>query len=124
MRYVWQPPVGYLSGQHYALTFMQSLRAVCWTVAFLGLGQRFLNFSNRFVRYANEAVLPFYILHQFVILMIGYFGVIQWNLPIAVKYLLIAVLAFLGIVLPYELLIRRFNPLRVLFGMRPRKRSS
>ena len=30
---------------------------------------------------------------------------------------------FLGIMIPCELLIRRFNPLRVLFGMRSRKKA-
>jgi glucan biosynthesis protein C len=124
MQYIWRPPVGYLSIQHYGLVFMESLRALCWVIAFIGLGQRFLNFSNRFVRYVNEAVLPIYILHQFVILMIGYYGVIRWDLPIGMKYVLVVILAFLGIMLPYELLIRRFNPLRVLFGMRPKKKAN
>jgi glucan biosynthesis protein C len=103
---------------------MRSVRALCWVIAFLGLGRRVLDFSNRFVRYANEAVLPFYILHQFVILMIGYYGVTRWDLPIGAKYMLVVLLAFLGIMLPYELLIRRFNPLRVLFGMRRKKKAS
>ena len=123
MQYIWRPPVAYLSAQHYSLIFMESLRALCWTTAFIGLGQRFLNLNNRFVRYANEAVLPFYILHQFAILMIGYYGVIRWNLPIGAKYVLVVLLAFLGIMLPYELLIRRLDPLRVLFGMRLKKRE-
>lgn len=123
MQHSWRPPVGYLSAQHYAHISMESLRALCWVVAFIGIGQRFLSFSNRFVRHGNEAVLPFYILHQFVILLIGYYVVIPLDLPIFPKYLLVVVLAFLGIMIPYELLIRRFNPLRVLFGMRSRKKA-
>ena len=124
MQYIWQPPVAYGSWQYFGLILMRSVRALCWVIAFLGLARRLLNFSNRFVRYANEAVLPFYILHQFVILMVGYYGVIRLDLPILPKYLLVVILAFLGIMVPYELLIRRFNPLRVLFGMRPRRKAS
>jgi glucan biosynthesis protein C len=124
IQFIWRPPVAYGSLAYYGLILMRSVRALCWVIAFLGLGRRFLDFSNRFVRYANEAVLPFYILHQFVILMIGYYGVTRWDLPIGAKYMLVVLLAFLGIMLPYELLIRRFNPLRVLFGMRRKKKAS
>jgi len=124
MAYIWRPLVSYGSWEYYSLVLMRSVRALCWVIAFIGLGQRFLNFSNRFVRYANEAVLPFYILHQFVILMVGYYGVIRWDLPVGVKYVLVVLLAFVGIMLPYELLIRRLNPLRVLFGMRMRRKKA
>ncbi|MFC2078436.1 acyltransferase family protein [Candidatus Bipolaricaulota bacterium] len=122
MQYAWQPAIGYLSWQHYAATLMQSLRAVCWIVAFIGLGMRFLNFRNRFVSYANEAVLPFYILHQFVLLLVGYFLVLRWNLPIFLQYVLIVVLSFAAIMLIYEGLVRRIGVLRFLFGMRAKKK--
>lgn len=64
-----------------------------------------------------EAVLPFHILHQFVILMIGCYGVIRWDLPIAAKCALVVVRSLAGIMIPYELLIRRLNVLRFFFGM-------
>jgi hypothetical protein len=70
--------------------------------------------------YANEAVLPFYILHQPVILLIGYF-VIPLALPIAVKYLLIAPLAFGITVGLYEFGVRRWNPIRRVFGLKARQ---
>ena len=86
-------------------------------MALLGIGSRFLNYSNKFLGYANEAVLPFYILHQPVILSIGYF-VVQWTLPIIAKYFIIASTSFIAIMVLYELLVRRINVLRFLFGMR------
>jgi glucan biosynthesis protein C len=124
---------------HLVLTFVPSLNSVynswpadlrglcvwCWIVAFLGIGSRFLNYSNNFLRYANEAVLPFYILHQPIILSIGYF-VVQWDLPIIAKYFIIASTSFMAIMVLYELLVRRINVLRFLFGMRlmkPRRYS-
>ncbi len=51
----------------------------------LGTGARWLNFNRKGLSHANEAVLPFYILHQPVLLAVGYF-VVQWSLPIPVKY--------------------------------------
>lgn len=91
--------------------------AWCWIIALLGIGSRFLNFNNRFLGYANEAVLPFYILHQTIILIAGFF-VVGWNMGIALKYLIIITSSFTAIMLIYEFLVRRINVLRFLFGMR------
>jgi len=88
-----------------------------WLFAFLGLAKRYLNSTNRFLAYANEAVLPFYILHQTVIISIG-FCVVQWNMHAGLKYLMISTTSFIGIMLIYELLVRRVNVFRFLFGMR------
>jgi hypothetical protein len=73
--------------------------------------------------YANKAVLPFYILHQTVILLVGWF-IIPLDLSILVKYLIIATGSFVIIMALYELLIRRFNVLRFLFGMRLKKKPA
>jgi peptidoglycan/LPS O-acetylase OafA/YrhL len=102
--------------------FVQSLNTWCWLLAILGLGSRFLNRNNRFLSYANEAVLPFYILHQTVIISIGFF-VVQWSIGIPLKYLIISTSSFAAIMAIYELLVRRFNALRFLFGMRLRRKS-
>jgi glucan biosynthesis protein C len=72
--------------------------------------------------YCNEAVLPFYILHQTLILFIGSY-IVKWNIGIAPKYLIISVTSFVLIMAIYELLIRRFNWVRFLFGMKTRKPS-
>ncbi len=93
---------------------------ISWSAVFtlLGFGFKYLNFSNPFLQYANEAVLPFYIMHQTVILGIGYF-VVQTDLPAWLKYGITSVCSFVVILGLYELLVRRSNVLRVLFGMRP-----
>jgi len=88
-----------------------------WLIVILGAGQRFLNFSNRFLQYANEAVLPFYILHQTVIIVIGYY-VIHWDAGVMLKYLVISTGSFAAIMALYDLIVRRTNVTRFLFGMR------
>jgi peptidoglycan/LPS O-acetylase OafA/YrhL len=85
-----------------------------------GVGAR-REWRARAQRYANEAVLPFYVLHQPVIVVIGYF-VLGWGLPAAVEYLLISVMALAGTLLLYDLLVRRTPATRVLFGMKARRR--
>lgn len=96
---------------------------LCWAplVAICGFASRHLRFSNRFLKYANDAVLPFYILHQMVILAIG-FHVIRLDAPLWVQYLIIAAASFAVTMATYELLIRRSNVLRVLFGMKTLRR--
>lgn len=89
-------------------------------LAVLGYGMQYLTANHRLLSYANGAVLPFYILHQPVILLLGYF-IIPLPLSILVKYLIIAPLAF-GITLGlYEFGIRRVNPVRRVFGLKPRR---
>ncbi len=90
----------------------------CWMLAFIGFSLKSLNRNNSFLNYANEALLPFYIMHQTVLLCFGYF-ILQWQIPDAVKWLLIAVGSFVLIMLLYEFAVRRFNILRFLFGMKP-----
>jgi glucans biosynthesis protein C len=99
------------------ILIFKSLLAWCWILCIIGIGSRVLNFKNRILEYCNEAVLPFYILHQTMILVIGYY-VIQWNVNIAVKYLTITVCSFVVVMALYELLVRRINILRFLFGMK------
>jgi membrane-bound acyltransferase YfiQ involved in biofilm formation len=60
-------------------------------------------------------------LHQTVIVIIGFY-VVQWAASVAVKYALILVAAIVVTAALYELLVRRFNVTRFLFGMRPQKR--
>ena len=91
-----------------------------WLLWISGYGMRYLRSNHRLLSYANEAVLPIYILHQPVILILGYF-IIPLPLPILAKYLLILPLALAISLSLYEFGIRRVNLVRQLFGLKPRK---
>ena len=88
----------------------------CWLVALTGIAKRSLNFSNRLLQYATGANMPVYVLHQMVIVMIGFY-VIQWSEPIWLKYPVVVAGAFAISLLGYEI-IRRVNVLRFLFGLK------
>jgi glucan biosynthesis protein C len=103
----------------YALGWgLRVLASWCLVLAILGFGRKHLDFSTPLLTYANEAVLPFYILHQTVILGVGYF-VVQWAIPDLLKWLIILPVSFILIMALYEFLVRRHNVMRVLFGMKP-----
>jgi len=54
-------------------TLLSFFSGWCWLLAILGFGMRYLAFDRPVLRYANEGVLPFFILHQTVLLGTGYF---------------------------------------------------
>lgn len=105
------------------LQLLLSLSTWSWLVFIISMGTKVLNFSNRGLEYANEAVLPFYILHQTVILIIGYY-IVQWNAGMLVKFFLISTISFVVIIAIYDLCVRRTNITRFLFGMRLKKKMA
>jgi glucan biosynthesis protein C len=99
-----------------------SLYSWCFVLAILGFGMQHLTVNTPFLRYTNEAVLPFYILHQTVIISIGFF-VVRWAIPDLLKFVLIAASSFFLIMALYEFLVRRYNVMRFLFGMKLRPKA-
>jgi hypothetical protein len=96
--------------------FNYNLLRILGVLAALALAHKFLNVKSAKLSYFNNAVYPFYILHQTIILVIGY-NLTQLSLgPILEPILLITVtvlLSFLG----YEF-IRRTDLLRPFFGLK------
>ncbi|MBC7922843.1 MAG: acyltransferase family protein [Ferruginibacter sp.] len=97
--------------------FFKCLNIWCWLLCFIGFSRYYLQKGNSFLQYTNEAVYPFYILHQTVLIGIGYY-IIQWPASIGLKYAAIVGGTFLGTVLLYEFMIRRFALFRLLFGLK------
>jgi peptidoglycan/LPS O-acetylase OafA/YrhL len=92
-------------------------------IAVLGYGKRLLNFPNKFLLYFGEASYPTYILHQSVVVALGYY-VVQWEANILVKYISITLATYMVTFMIYEVFIRHINPIRFLFGMRPKRKLS
>ena len=89
-----------------------------WTalMAFIGYGRRYLSFSNPLLRWARDASYPIYILHQTVIIAIGY-RVIQQPWHAWTKFAVV-VLGTLAICVALYEGIRRFSLTRLLFGLK------
>ncbi len=106
---------------YFLVSVLWAFNGWCWVITILGLGQKFLNFDNRFLRISNELVLPFYILHETVIVAVAFY-VVGLNLIVMGKYLIIiwASFAIMSLLL---VPIRYISPLRFLFGMRVKKNT-
>jgi peptidoglycan/LPS O-acetylase OafA/YrhL len=114
---VQSPPRTFLD---YLFWLLISIDSWCWTLFFLFIGMRFLDFSNRWLENGQEAILPFFVFHQPVIILLAYYAV-QWQVSLPVK-LLFVVLGSLFVTLGiYEFLVRRLEPLRLVFGMKIRR---
>ncbi|MFC2097472.1 acyltransferase family protein [Bacteroidota bacterium] len=101
---------------------LMRINGFAWVLAVLGLGARFLDFKYRLLNDFNQGILPFYILHQTVIIMIGY-NIIQWDNSIFAKLLLILSLSFMTTILAYQGIIK-LNVLRFLFGMKKKQSTN
>ena len=112
-------------GQGFSLLFMIwqiSYSFISWgsVIFILYLVGKFLNFNRPLLQYYNEAVLPFYLLHQTIILTAGWFLLPLFTSGL-VSYLVITLISFSLIVLLYELLIRHIPFMRFLCGMPPKQ---
>ncbi|MHA2392787.1 MAG: acyltransferase family protein [Promethearchaeota archaeon] len=93
-----------------------------WLIVILGLGSKYLNFNHKSRRFLNDIVMPFYIIHQTIIIIIG-FVIVRLDLIIFLKYLIISSLSFV-IIMGLVLIIRRINILRFLSGMSLKKKET
>jgi peptidoglycan/LPS O-acetylase OafA/YrhL len=96
----------------------------CLILFLLGVFYPLRRANPQWLRYASEMVLPFYMWHQPIIVIVGYYLVLPLNLSPIAKYGLIVVMALPIVISIYELLLRRLNLLRVLCGLKPVPRTS
>lgn len=89
-------------------------------LAATGFAKRHLNVNSIFLQQANEAVYPFYILHQTIIVAFGYY-LVQLDLPVLLKILILIPVVFILLYLVYRLLIRPFMLTGILYGLKPRR---
>ena len=74
---------------------------------------------RRAAGYANQAVLPFYLLHEPVIVAFDWV-IVRWHAPVLVKYPALVAVSFTATLVIYEFAIRRYRITRLLFGMKPK----
>ena len=94
----------------------------CAIVALIGLADRFWNRDHPWRRTLTEAVFPFYIVHQTIIVVVGW-DLLRFALPAGLEFIALVVATVAGCWLFY-LGGRRISWLRPLIGLRPLARGS
>lgn len=106
--------------EFYLVQSTVTVNAWCWTIFLLYIGIRFLDFSNNLLQFSKEAVLPFFMVHQPIIIVIAFF-VVQWDVIIAIKVFIVVIGSFIVSIALYEWIIKRISLFRVFFGMKAKK---
>jgi glucan biosynthesis protein C len=110
----WEAPL--TPNQSLIFYAVAGLNMWCWILFLFGMGARYLTRPSPLLVYGTEAVLPFYVLHQTIILWIAWY-VVPLDLSIFWKFATISILSFSLTMAIYELMIKRFNAIRFLFGL-------
>jgi glucan biosynthesis protein C len=87
-------------------------------LAAIGYARQYLNRDSLFRKLANEAIYPFYLLHQPVILIMGFF-LIKIEMHDLIRFILLITSSFGITCALYWFVVRPFNITRVVFGMKP-----
>ncbi|BAU55842.1 acyltransferase family protein [Mucilaginibacter gotjawali] len=102
---------------------LKAIVAWSWVLALVGYGKKYMNRKHKVLDYLNQAVYPFYILHQTVIVILTYYIVQTQNESILSKYIYTVGFTFFITVGIYHLLVRPFALTRFLFGMKPKTKK-
>jgi len=113
-------PSSGIDSSYVAVSTIWALNGWCWVTAILGFGRKYLSFNHKYLKISNELVLPFYVLHQSVIVAVAFY-VVGLNLIVIEKYVLIVLVSF-PIIAALLYPISKINVLRLLFGMRTKTR--
>jgi glucans biosynthesis protein C len=101
------------------IAYLEATDGLTWAsvLATIGFGYKYLNRNHPALPRLNEAVYPFYILHQTVIVVIGYY-VLKLNWGIWPGFFAVSLSALAVCVALIEGVIRPFWLMRALFGMK------
>lgn len=88
-----------------------------WIIVLFAFTAKWLNRPGSVLKYANRAVYPFYILHQTVTIVIGFYLMeLDWNFWLKGPVMIVGTFGFSWLI--YEFLIRRIEFLWPLFGLK------
>jgi hypothetical protein len=96
---------------------IKTINAWSWILVILAYGARYLNRESSIVKYRNEAVYPFYILHQGITIIIG-FWLKEMPMHYGVKMLIMITGTFFFSWVIYEWMISKVQFIRPLFGLK------
>ena len=113
-------PLEWLGSRHWiARVLVGYINAWAWILCVLAWGAAYLNRPSRMLKYMNEAILPWYVLHQTVTIILAWY-LSRLGMNIGLEATVVVLGTMLGCALGYEL-VRRWAPGRFLFGLKAQK---
>jgi glucans biosynthesis protein C len=103
-----------------APTYLMAVESNAWIFAVFGFAHKYLNQPGKILSYLSQGAYPIYILHM-IFLYLGAYLVLPLDIPAMAKFLLIILFTGTGCFMVYDLLIRRINFMRPLFGLKTKQ---
>jgi glucans biosynthesis protein C len=88
-----------------------------WILSVFAFASRYLNHPSKALSYLSQAAYPVYILHM-IFLYLASLLIFQLNIAAPIQFILVLLFTIIGCFTFYELIIRRINIIRPLFGLR------
>lgn len=111
--------------QQHPLTYLYlaiyPLIAWSWIMMLTGYAKKYLDRPHRIHQYVNQAIYPYYILHQTIIVILAFY-VVKVEESILAKYLFILGFTLVLCMFIYHIFIRPYNVTRILSGMKPKRK--
>src|SRR6056297_871573 len=86
-------------------------------LSLVGYAQIWLRIDSKWRKIGNEMIYPFYLLHQPVIVFLGYY-IVQFDVNDFIKFLMVLLSSFILTITLYFLVIRPSKYLRIIFGVK------
>ncbi|MGI9544583.1 MAG: acyltransferase family protein [Cyclobacteriaceae bacterium] len=102
-----------LKGPNYQMAF----ESIMWIFAVFGFAYKYLNRPSKVLNYLSQAAYPIYIIHM-VFLYLGSSWFFPLEMAPAFKFIATSLFTAMGCFVTYELIIRRVNVIRPLFGLK------
>lgn len=108
--------------RHYL--YLGTSLTLAWSCGLTAIGyfKRYFNNDHKYRAVMNEAIYPFYLLHQPALIFVGYV-VLKWEVSYGMQALLITLITLVSIIITYWFIIRPFSFLRIAFGLKRNKKK-
>ena len=101
---------------HIIVSVLLGVSAFSWTLFFVSLFSRKFNFNNNVLTGLNRSILPVYIVHQSIIVVVGFY-IIKYIDNGFLEFILIVLATIIASIWAYYF-IKRFKATRFLFGLK------
>ena len=105
--------------QDYARGITEMVISLSCGITAIGYFKTYFNKDHKYRKVMNEAIYPFYLLHQPALIFVGYV-VLQWNVSYGMQAILIIILSLVFILSCYVVIVK-FNFLRIVFGLKKKQ---
>lgn len=114
--------IGDFAGKEYITALVRVFNSWSWILTLFAYSAIYLNKPSKILSYANEAVYPFFILHQTVMMALCYY-LKDIDMGFFPKFSILSIGTFGISWIIYEFGIRRYPLIRPLFGMKPKAKN-